>query len=175
MQASGNSSGEDVYGNNNQGYNSRIFVDKIAYTLSANTQLNVTAEALNYIETTASAADVTAGLREYAASSSTLGLYGKGLYGNIFDYDSKGLISYSYENNTAIKLNEFTLLSLTHDNIGAQELTGFITGSIGTDGTSFTGYINPPSAVPVPAALPLMASALGLFGLGAKRRKALKA
>lgn len=29
--------------------------------------------------------------------------------------------------------------------------------------------------VPVPAAFPLMASALGLFGLGAKRRKALKA
>lgn len=32
--------------------------------------------------------------------------------------------------------------------------------------------INTPSAVPLPAALPLMASALGLFGLSAKRRKA---
>lgn len=32
--------------------------------------------------------------------------------------------------------------------------------------------ISSPSAVPVPAALPLMASALGLFGFGAMRRKA---
>ena len=46
-------------------------------------------------------------------------------------------------------------------------------------GASNSGYADrpelPPSEVPVPAALPLMASALGVFGLGAKRRKALKA
>lgn len=35
--------------------------------------------------------------------------------------------------------------------------------------------INTPSAVPLPAALPLMASALSLFGLSAKRRKVTKA
>lgn len=43
---------------------------------------------------------------------------------------------------------------------------------------SFTpgvGNANPLSSVPVPAALPLMASALGLFGFGAIRRKASKA
>ncbi|HEY0562213.1 MAG TPA: VPLPA-CTERM sorting domain-containing protein [Methylophilus sp.] len=60
------------------------------------------------------------------------------------------------------------------DSLNSGSLLVGVTGQ--NDGQGNDQYlINTPSAVPLPAALPLMASALGLFGLGAKRRKAVKA
>lgn len=175
FQASGNSSGEEIFGISSQGYVARI-ADRFSYILSANTQLNITAKALNYMETTATAADVAASRYEYAASSASLFITGSNNINFTSDLDQKGLISYFYQSMTPINLNELTLLSLTLDNIGEQKLAGVISSSIGVDGTSYTGFVDPNlSAIPVPAALPLMASAVGLFGLGAKRRKALKA
>ena len=42
----------------------------------------------------------------------------------------------------------------------------------GINGANSESFVNNPSAVPVPAALPLMASALGAFGIARRRNKA---
>ena len=166
LQVSGRSVGHSsVY---QHGYQSAVS-DGFRYTLTPNTQLNITAEARNYVETTIGTADE----NEYADSYAGMQIMrnnGSGLQ-NSNNY----LVASSLLNDSALKLRELTLLSLMVDNGGGQELTGFFQSIVFTNGFSDAKENEIPAQVPVPAALPLMASSIGLFGLGAKRRKALKA
>ena len=54
------------------------------------------------------------------------------------------------------------------DNVLSQESNGYLYNYSYTNGLTYAE----PSAVPVPAALPLMASALGVFGIARRRNKA---
>ena len=85
------------------------------------------------------------------------------------DSDGSSLTAFGNVNASAQNLNELVLLSVTVNNRDEREYTGLIISLLGTGGYSYSEIVDVPSEVPVPAALPLMASALGLFGLS--RRK----
>lgn len=161
LQVSGNSLEGGV--SNDYTYYSHID-DTVFFTLSAKTQLTITADALFYAETTA---DMAAYER---ASTYAILAFGGGVN---FDADPGSLSSLGVGIYRASNLSELMLLSVMTQSGYGYEYTGSFYSSVVLDGISHAEYPGP-SAVPVPAALPLMASALGLFGLGAKRRKALK-
>lgn len=175
LQASGNSLGggliirdkSRVKRYDSAGYLSSLN-DRVPFTLSPNTQLNITADALNYVETT-----IGADAHERAYSVAKLAISRDRFYGAFYDFDTVEFAAPIFGEGSALKLSELTLLSAMLNNIDEQEFTGFIESNLFNAGASFA-EVPRPTVVPVPAALPLMASALGLFGLGAKRRKALK-
>ena len=75
----------------------------------------------------------------------------------------------------AQNLNQLMTLSIVLENF-SDTFAGYSINIGAVAGGNSDGKVkDTPSAVPVPAALPLMASALGLFGFGAMRRKASKA
>ncbi len=90
-------------------------------------------------------------------------------------YDESGGSAFLYENGVASNLNDLIdpnsgwLLSVA---LGINNF-GWITG-VGTHNgqqRAFLAYLDNTSAVPVPAALPLMLSGLGVLGVAARRRK----
>lgn len=140
------------------------------FTLSANTRVNFTLNTLNYMETTSGT-----GGNTFAYTHSYLEARGYNLRDEVIINSNNDYDGINFE---AVKINPsdynfaiLNIMSVILDNNYHSELFGFVYSG-GSTGTSLTAP--PPSTVPVPAALPLMASALGLFGLGAKRRKALK-
>ena len=149
---------------NNERYLS-IASNKIYFTITPNTYLSISADAQQYIETT----DGTSDANEYALSWVTLSFYN----------DSGSTVSYynsfidSTGEYTAKEVNKSWNLSAIMENSSNQEYTGYFQSNILVYGTSNAEISkdNNLSEVPVPAALPLMASALGIFGLARRRNK----
>lgn len=174
LEVSGGSLGAGAIGTNDEYYS--VIAETLSYTLTANTQLNITADALKYAEHTVGKA-----AREYAHSRISMFTSGAAInvYGEPYGYDSYNIYdpntfdSIYYDNDTAFNLSQLMLYSLSVKNRYTDQFTGYLTSIIEVKGAS--SERTSLTAVPVPAALPLMASAVGLFGLGAKRRKALKA
>ena len=138
------------------------------FTLSANTRVSFTLDSLNYIETINDT-----GGSAFAYTNSYLEVSGYNLIDNVrvnFNSDSDEIYfegaSGEYDFNFAL----LTMMNVVFDNYDNSELFGFFYSGANVSGTKTSA----PSTVPLPAALPLMASTLGFFGLCAKRRKALK-
>lgn len=124
--------------------------DLLDFTLSPQTQLKISAESNITRESTVAG--------EFSQSFSQLQLF------------SFGFISADTHNPNSLtdtfSLNETMMLSILFDNFSNSAFNGILSSYTQVAGESFAA----PSAVPVPAALPLMASALGAFGI-ARRRK----
>lgn len=126
------------------------------FTLSANTILTIFVDSLLFNQTTVSGADSS------AASS------------QIFFFNPTGTKNQDdhqlFESTSAQSFSEQKTLSINFFNVTGEEVLGSFGASVNVDVTS-NATTSPPSAVPVPAALPLMASALGIFGLARRRNK----
>ena len=133
--------------------------DILNYTLSGNTKLIISADANLYVQNTSSG--------EFVLSNAQIYLY------NILNnnrgsdnFDTQQLLIYGSQ------LEDKTLqrtLSVFIDNFDLVSSKGNFEANIVASGSSYD--TKPPSSVPVPAALPLMASALGIFGLARRRNK----
>lgn len=145
------------------GYQS-IISNASAYNLSANTELKISAEVRSTVGITAG------GNKEEVAS--TYARLQVSDNQKIYDEDKKELFALSLVNGSPFSLSELTLLSVAITNLGGQDLTGALISFIRVDGFSSASKIEyPVSSVPIPAALPLMASALGVFGIARRRNK----
>ena len=133
------------------------------FTLSANTRLQITADSNLYLEAT----------DNYIGSSQTSI---KAELSNSNYYDPIITASDSAYLNSDINqpINQMKALSIFIDNLTSLDVNGVLVNSAYNSGRNGEFSDTNLSSVPVPAALPLMASALGLFGLGAKRRKTAK-
>ena len=138
----------------------------IDYFLSSKSRLIITAEARNHIEIEAG----TSGENIFRSASSFAALRANA--NSSSEDDSASLNAYGIDE-PALELSEVSILSVMFDNLTDQQIRSKFTASVGVNGTftRTTPQTDTPSAVPVPAALPLMASALGLFGFGAIRKK----
>ena len=156
-------SGTSLGGSNfDVGYNAAVS-DLFSFEIGANTRLVITADA--FVD-----AQVDDLSKENAQSTAGI---------NLFTFSST-LANDAVQINTGnfgeSNLTNQVLLSLVFDNVGENQIFANFSSFVQVNGFSKLDIENPnPSAVPVPAALPLMASALGLFGFGAMRRKASKA
>ena len=140
------------------------------FLLSANTRVSFTLNSLNYIET----ANGTAG-NAFAYTNSYLEVSGYNLKDQVianFSSDDDE-IYYEAATNSDSDYNFalLTMMNVVLDNNDNTELFGFFYSGANTTGT-LTLPSAVPSSVPVPAALPLMATAIGVFGFS-RRRKAL--
>lgn len=135
----------------------------LSYTLSPNTRLELTADSNLSVETTFSDSyEVGFANNELYASNVINGIYKTEYY----SYLQVNNYSNFYDPKV---LSEYKSLSLFIDNVLSQESNGYLYNSSYATGAT---YVNSdPSAVPVPAALPLMASALGAFGIARRRNK----
>ena len=132
------------------------------FTLSANTRLQITADSNIYLE---SAGDYQGG--SFTSIAAQFNEDDTILTPIISASDSTG----SGQNQQVSEMKE---LSIFIDNLLSKDVNGYINNLASTSG-SYGAYTDPQiSSVPVPAALPLMASALSLFGFGAMRIKAKK-
>ena len=132
--------------------------DQLFYTLSPNTRLEFIADSNLFVETTSSdafeyayAINQSYGY-DYSNGSSSNNYYAE-VYADF--YDSKAV-------------SELKSLNVYIDNILPQESNGFLTNYANVYGYTKAATLE----VPVPAALPLMASALGVFGIARRRNKA---
>lgn len=146
---------------NNFGYDSGV-TDNFRFTLSGNTQLQITAEAFNYIGLTGDKKS-----SEYAIS--TAYMYMSGF--RFQDDDYVILDSDDYESKKDFEMSNSTLMTLILSNTSLNNVDGNVYSAISSSGSS-NDVIKNISTVPMPAALPLMASALGIFGLARRRNKA---
>ena len=136
------------------------------FTLSPNTQATFTTQAFNYIQSTPGTEESNETGLSYAQmdiNSNDIRLTA------VNNYVLKSLVD-----EPAISFIELSLLSLVFENSSAQEIRARINQFVVAGGNSGKEPVISPSAVPVPAALPLMASVIGLFGFGAMGRKAKK-
>lgn len=138
------------------------------FTLSANTRVNFTLNTLNYIDTTKGTAE-----DGFAYTTAHLEVRGYNLRDEVivnFNTDDEGVYIPGFSDGSSDNtFSQLSTLSVFLDNKDTSELLGLVISNASTTGTVFAAT---PSAVPVPAALPLMASALGLFGLSRRKNKA---
>lgn len=137
--------------------------NRSTFSLSANTRLQITADSNTYLETSGN----------YVGSSQTSieAQLDRTNFNDPIIAASDSLALYSGLNHQA---NEMKALSIFIDNFTSQDVVGslrYYAYNSGRNGEFSDAAV---SSVPVPAALPLMASALGLFGFGAIRRKTTK-
>ena len=135
------------------------------YTLSPNTRLEFTADSNLFVETTSSE-----DIFEYGVA---INYFKANDYVTNDEYNYSDNLHYTQiisKNIGPQVINESKSLSFFIENLSLQESNGFTTNYSEAYGQTNIS----PSTVPVPAALPLMASALGMFG-AARRNKAKKA
>lgn len=142
------------------------------FTLSPNTSVNFTISSVNYMQTTEGTGASTDAFTISRLDARGYNLVNDTPVNSIGDVDRYSFNALNFEGGVDFTLNELTLLSVTLNNKFDSPLNGVLFSDVHTAGNI---YYETPSAVPVPAALPLMATALGIFGIGAKRRKASKA
>lgn len=107
------------------------------------------------------------------------GIYDLWLWDGSSFFDSGEELTYNSIYNIKSGTTKFSIRGIEASaGLDPKSSTAFVTGltfeSTGAVNMTQTAIVANPSAVPVPAALPLMASALGLFGFGAMKRKASK-
>ena len=132
--------------------------DSKYYTLSPNTRLEFTADSNLFVDSTSSGGyEYAYAINQSYAYDNLNGQYSNYVYSEIYSnyYDSKAI-------------SEMKSVSAFIDNILSQESNGYLQNYAYVYGVTYVE----PSAVPVPAALPLMASALGVFGIARRRNKA---
>ena len=137
-------------------------LDIYSFVLSGNTRVSFTADSVNYAQITSDAIDVD----EFALSSSRLSISPSILdtTGSISDFGDAYVSNFT--NGPDASLNILSTLSVFFNNRLEKEFSGYLSSSVYMSGGSFI-----PATVPVPAALPLMASALGAFGIARRRNK----
>lgn len=156
LQTNSNSLGAKK-GEDNFGYDSGA-IDNFHFTLSGNTQLKITADAFNYVELTGEKK-----AHEYAVSSAYL-------YINVFRFqDTHQVIldSDDYDSKKDFDMSMSTLITVMFLNENPNNVNGWAYSAISSSGRS--NDVIKPSAVPIPAALPLLASAFGVFGIARRR------
>ena len=159
LQTNSNSLGAKK-GEDNFGYDSGA-IDNFNFTLSGNTQLKITADAFNYVGLTGDKKS-----SEYAISTAYMTISGFGFR----DEDYVVIDSDDYDSKKDFEMSSTTLMSLILSNTNKDSINGRVYSAISSSGSS-NDVIKNISTVPVPAALPLMASALGIFGLARRRNK----
>lgn len=147
------------------GYISSSF-DAFDFILSPNTQLQIFADSNVFLETTSDGYANYAFVRTFFTAYERLQPFNSVI---LIDEDSSEF-SLSFTNPQT--LSELMTLSILISNTNSNNLSGFLLSGATNSGYSDYDYIAPPSPVPTPAAFPLIASALSLFGFGAMRRKA---
>lgn len=140
----------------------------IFFTLSPNTSVNFSLNSLNYIYTTEGT-----GSNADALSNSYLDVRGYNVVDNNIinfnsDFDSKGFELTKFDFGVDFTAQELSILSVTLGNNFNNPLTGFLFSGASINGTAYSQQL---STVPVPAAMPLLASVMGIFGVGYIRRK----
>ena len=136
-------------------------LDIYSFVLSGNTRVSFTADSVNYAQITSDAIEVD----EFALSSTQFIL--EDINREFITADFADAYVSNLTNGPDASLNTLSTLSLLFNNRLEKEFSGLLYTSVFMSGGSFI-----PGTVPVPAALPLMASALGIFGIARRRNKA---
>ena len=165
IQASGSTAGNNVLGVYG-GYISSSG-DVLNFTLSPNSQLQIFADSNVFLETTSD------GFPNYGFSGTVLKASKfRGPFSNSGFAIDEASSEFTASLNEPQTLSELTTLSILIGNTLSEDLYGRVIYGAGNYGYADYDYPELPSSeVPVPAALPLMASALGLFGLLRRKNK----